>query len=71
MKPAPVARRPIRCSALQVTGFLCGRPSKAWVERAGASEPRCGTHARAYLVVWPMLTADAEADRAMAEGVFV
>lgn len=69
------ARLVIRCSALLVTGFLCGKPAKKWVERGPASmattEPRCGNHARAYTTVWPLLTADAEADRAIAEGVFV
>lgn len=60
-----------RCSALQLTGFLCGRGAWLWVDRSGQAEPRCAMHARAYRVVWPILTADAEADRALAEGVFV
>jgi hypothetical protein len=64
-------RRAIRCTALQVSGWLCGRPAKAWVVRGQTSEPRCGNHARAYAVRWPLLTADPEADRAIAEGVFV
>jgi len=64
-----------RCGALMVNAFQCGAQAKWWVRighgMARRAEPRCGTHARAFLASWPMLSMDADADEAMAAGVFV